>query len=81
MIRHAEIQDGTLGSKIRKKEIRFGGNVKLKIYGVLGCTLGKRMKKENRVFFITEQEAWQHGYRPCGHCMQDKYKKWKNGFV
>lgn len=81
MIHHAEIQGGALRSKIRKMEIRFAGNGKLKIYGALGCTLGKRMKKENRVFFITEQEAWQRGYRPCGHCMKDKYNKWKNGFI
>jgi len=35
------------------------------------------MKKENRVFFSSEQEAINNGYRPCGHCMIEKYKIWK----
>jgi len=81
MIRHAEISDSELRSKIRKKEIRFGGNSKLKIYGVLGCTSGKRMKSENQVFFKSAQEALQNNYRPCGHCMKVAYKKWKHGFI
>lgn len=39
------------------------------------------MKRENRVFFESESEAIAMGYRPCGHCLQGLYKKWKNGFV
>jgi len=39
------------------------------------------MKKENRVFFTSEEEATDNGYRPCGHCMKDKYQKWKDGVV
>ena len=73
MIRHSDISDSDLRSKIRKNEIPFGGNSKLKIYGVLGCASGKRMKRENRVFFTSEQEAKQNNYRPCGHCMTDEY--------
>lgn len=76
MIRHSDIPDSGLRSKIRKNEIRFGGNRKLKIYGVLGCVPGKRMKRENRVFFSSEREARQNNYRPCGHCMKEEYKKW-----
>ena len=34
------------------------------------------MKKENRVFFVSEQEAIEQGYRPCGNCMNYEYKKW-----
>jgi methylphosphotriester-DNA--protein-cysteine methyltransferase len=78
MIRHTGISDTELRSKIRNKEICFGGNSNLKIYGLLSCHSGKRMKRENRVFFISEQEARQNHFRPCGHCMEAAYKKWKN---
>lgn len=81
MIQHNEISDTDLRSKIKKRKICFGENRKLKIYGTLSCTSGKRMKRENRVFFSSEQEAQQNNYRPCGHCMKTEYKKWKNGFI
>lgn len=81
MLKHSELTDKELHHKIRKKEITFGGNRKLKIYGLLSCKSGKRMKKENRVFFATEQDAQQYNYRPCGHCLKASYKKWKNGFI
>ncbi|WP_262902036.1 Ada metal-binding domain-containing protein [Pinibacter aurantiacus] len=58
---------------IRAKEINFGGNAKLKIYGKLSCKSGKRMKRENRVFFHSGEEAILSGYRPCGHCMRKEY--------
>jgi len=35
------------------------------------------MKKENRIFFKSEKEAIDKGYRPCGHCMSNDYQKWK----
>jgi len=70
-----------LRKKIRHGAISFAGNGKLKIYGRLSCTSGKRMKRSNRVFFSSEQEAMEKGYRPCGHCMKNKYKKWKNKFI
>jgi methylphosphotriester-DNA--protein-cysteine methyltransferase len=56
--------------------IRFAGNRKLKIYGRLNCASGKRMKKVNRVFFTSEEEAVRFGYRPCGHCMRMEYNLW-----
>jgi methylphosphotriester-DNA--protein-cysteine methyltransferase len=56
--------------------IRLAGNRKLKIYGKLNCASGKRMKKANRIFFSSEQEAVNSGYRPCGHCMREAYKLW-----
>ncbi len=76
MIRHIDIRDEALRSKIKQKEICFGGNRKLKIYGTLQCKSGKRMKRENRVFFKSEIEAITNGYRPCGHCMKTAYQKW-----
>jgi methylphosphotriester-DNA--protein-cysteine methyltransferase len=60
--------------------ITLGGNAKLKIYGLLSCSSGKRMKTVNRVFFQNEQEALADGYRPCGHCLREEYKVWKGAF-
>ena len=60
-----------------EKLIAIAGNAKLKIYGTLNCSSGKRMKVENRVFFGSEREAIELGYRPCGHCMRAAFKKWK----
>jgi len=74
---HKNITDASLRAKIRAGEIHFGGNEKLKIYGLLCCISGKRMKRENRVFFSTEQEALKHQYRPCGHCLKANYVEWK----
>lgn len=81
MIHHNNISDSELRKQIGQKSICFGGNIKLKIYGRLHCTSGKRMLKQNRVFFSTETEAIEQGFRPCGHCMRSDYKKWKNGFI
>lgn len=81
MIQHTHISDEDLRSKIRNAEICRGGNKKLKIYGLLNCPSGKRMKKTNRVFFISEQEALLNNYRPCGNCMKAAYKNWKNELV
>jgi len=76
MIKHSDIKDSDLRSKIKHKEISFGGNGKLKIYGTLKCKSGKRMKQDNRVFFASVYEALINGFRPCGHCMKTAYKKW-----
>lgn len=81
MIRHSEISDSDLQSKIKQQKIGLGGNIKLKIYGLLNCKSGKRMKRENRVFFMIEKEAIENDFRPCGHCMKTEYKKWKNGLI
>lgn len=60
---------------------KFGGNNKAKIYGRLDCSaansaLSKGYAK-HRVFFAEESVAKAAGYRPCGRCMRDEYKKWK----
>lgn len=78
MEKHTEISDTALRSAIRSRKINFAGNNKLKIYGMLSCSSGKRMKKENRIFFVSEKEALQNSYRPCGHCMKEEYRRWKN---
>jgi len=76
MIKHADISTEELKKHFKNKDICLGGNARLKIYGLLKCRSGKRMKKENRVFFRSVDEALQHGYRPCGHCLKTAYKQW-----
>jgi len=63
MIRHQDLNDETLHSMIRKREIVWGGNARLKIYGTLHCGSGKRMKRMNRIFFKNVEEARNAGYR------------------
>jgi methylphosphotriester-DNA--protein-cysteine methyltransferase len=77
MFHHLDLSNRTLKSLIDKGAIKLGGNKALKIYGTLSCRSGKRMKKENRIFFTSGIEAIDAGYRPCGHCMREKYGKWK----
>lgn len=72
------MSDDDLRHNIKQQKIAFGGNMKLKIYGTLSCKSGKKMKRANRVFFSSEKEAIANGFRPCGHCMKQKYQKWKN---
>ncbi len=78
MINHIEISGYELRGKIRREKIRLAGNKKLRIFGLLNCGSGKRMKASNRAFFATTEEAIKHRYRPCGHCMRDEYLRWKN---
>ena len=77
MTRHNGIGRHELRQKIKNRSIQYAGNSRLKIFGLLNCSSGKRMKKENRIFFKTETEALAAGFRPCGHCMPDQYRKWK----
>jgi len=51
-----------------KKPGKYAGWKKGKIFGRLDCTSGMRMKKENRVFFLTWKDAIAEGYRPCKLC-------------
>jgi methylphosphotriester-DNA--protein-cysteine methyltransferase len=64
-------------SLIKSGRIKLAGYKKARIYGTFHCRSGKRMKVENRVFFSSEEEAITCGYRPCAHCLPEKYKRWK----
>ncbi len=60
----------------------FGGHYKLKIYGRLDCPsaarfIAKGQYVRHRVFFEDEETAIAAGYRPCGVCMKEEYRKWK----
>jgi methylphosphotriester-DNA--protein-cysteine methyltransferase len=78
MLHHTQIAKPELTKLLKSGKILFGGNKNLKIYGTLTCKSGKRMKISNRVFFATEQEALEAGYRPCGHCAREEYASWKS---
>jgi len=77
MILHSLLTITQFKQLVKTGTITLGGNKVLKIYGTLHCSSGKRMKQQNRVFFSSEEEAIAAGYRPCGHCMREKYKAWK----
>lgn len=47
---------------------KYAGYKKGKIFGRLDCKSGMRMRKENRVFFLTWDDAIEAGYRPCKNC-------------
>lgn len=86
MIRHTDLGSTpfarlrVLADLVKRKEISLGGHRPGKIYGLLSCRTGKRMKVENRVFFRDEMEAIEQGFRPCAVCMPDGYKAWKQTF-
>ena len=77
MIKHTDISNEELRKLIKRRSIAFAGNERMKIYGELDCKSGKRMKKQNRVFFKTEEEAIKEGFRPCGNCLKERYKNWR----
>ena len=70
MVFHQSLEKNELKRLVKRRLIQFAGNRKLKIYGRLDCYSGKRMKKENRVFFENEQQAIALGFRPCKNCMK-----------
>ena len=61
--------------KIVESEIpgRYAGYRVDKIFGRLDCKSGMRMKKENRVFFLSWEDATAEGYRPCKNCNPTPY--------
>jgi methylphosphotriester-DNA--protein-cysteine methyltransferase len=58
----------------------LGGNSKARIYGRLDCSSALRVLTrgyaKHRVFFASENDAIAAGYRPCGNCMKQEYRKW-----
>ncbi len=61
---------------------QLGGHRRLKIYGRLDCpsairAINKGQYVKYRVFFRDESTAIAAGYRPCGICMPQEYKRWK----
>ncbi|HEX6889119.1 MAG TPA: Ada metal-binding domain-containing protein [Chryseolinea sp.] len=77
MIEHKKLSAVEVRSLIHGHKIAYAGNIPAKIYGTLTCSSGKRMKKENRIFFVDRNEAILAGFRPCGKCLHREYKSWK----
>lgn len=83
MILHTDkIERNEIIKLIKSGQVTMGGHRKLKIYGHLNCPNAKRWIKKGhyvkqRVFFTSESEAIENGYRPCGCCMKEEYKEWK----
>ena len=66
----------------------IGGNEKQKVYGRLDCPTALSFIKrfgnaytDYRVFFKDEATAIAAGYRPCGNCMKEHFKLWKEGKI
>lgn len=60
----------------------LGGYKRMKIYGRLDCPSALRYIEKgqyikHRVFFKDEATALKAGYRPCGVCMKEQYKEYK----
>lgn len=75
---HQDMDDRQVVRNIHQGIITLAGNKNLKIFGRLNCHSGRRMHKKNRIFFDNKASAIALGYRPCGHCMPEAYKKWKH---
>jgi lactoylglutathione lyase len=77
LIAHTDLSRNQLRDMLQSGQLTMAGNRRLKIYGMLTCGSGKRMKKENRVFFHDARQAEEEGFRPCGHCMPAGYRRWR----
>ncbi len=80
--KHYYLQDENDKTYLSNQPGRLGGHHKLKIYGRLDCPsaaryIAKGQYVRHRVFFEDEEIAIAAGYRPCGVCMKEAYKKWK----
>jgi methylphosphotriester-DNA--protein-cysteine methyltransferase len=78
MIAHTDLSRNQLRDMLQSGQLTLAGNRKLRIYGQISCASGKRMKKENRVFFHDARQAEQEGFRPCGRCMPAGYRRWQS---
>lgn len=60
---------------------RYGGHRRSKIYGRLDCPAALRAIAaggyvRHRVFFADAATAVAAGYRPCGVCLTEDYRRW-----
>jgi Metal binding domain of Ada len=61
----------------------MGGHRRTKIFGRLDCPAALRAIARggyirHRVFFADMATARKAGYRPCGVCLPDAYRQWKD---
>jgi methylphosphotriester-DNA--protein-cysteine methyltransferase len=61
----------------------LGGHRRTRVYGRLDCPVALSLIRRGfdvrryRVFFADESTAVAAGYRPCGACMREEYRRWK----
>jgi methylphosphotriester-DNA--protein-cysteine methyltransferase len=60
----------------------LGGHRKTRVYGRLDCraaqaSLARGHYVKHRVFFADEQAAVAAGFRPCGVCLPEQYRRWR----
>lgn len=60
----------------------LGGHRRSRIYGRLDCRAARRALARggyvaNRVFFASAEDAEAAGYRPCGVCLPEAYRAWR----
>ena len=61
----------------------LGGHRRTRVYGRLDCPVALSLiargfdVRRHRVFFADEATAVAAGYRPCGACMREEYRRWK----
>lgn len=75
---HAELTDDQVRAMLKCGDIKFAGHKGYKVWGLLTCATGKKMKRENRVFFTSQEAAEKNGYRPCGSCQRAAFNRWKS---
>ena len=78
-----KLLDGNGNTYFSEHSGTIGGHRRLKIYGRLDCPsalrhIAKGEYVKYRVFFADEATAIKAGYRPCGICMKEAYKVWKD---
>ncbi len=62
----------------------LGGHRRTRVYGRLDCPVALSLiargfdVRRHRVFFADEATAVSAGYRPCGACLREEYRRWKN---
>ena len=56
------------GAWSQQEDAKYIGNSETKVFHTLDCGHGKRIKKENRVYFKTRAEAIEAEYTPCKVC-------------
>ena len=60
----------------------LGGHRRTRVYGRLDCPVGLSLIRRDfdvrptRAFFADEATAITAGYRPCGACLPDAYRRW-----
>jgi len=67
----AKIGENLLEQKEQEKEGIFVGSRNSDKYHLPDCQWAKRIKKENEIWFKSEKEAQEKGYKPCG-CVSHK---------